>query len=122
MDSQELTQGGIHEGHECQRSEEVLTELAVRHPGLSFVDWPKDRVSMSTRASADKLNVIRARVTQHGTMGECDALDRERGKRRGPELPETPLIGVADEGHALGAQHSVRRLRDLEAKRDLFVF
>ena len=71
-----------------KRHEEVLTELPVRYPGRAFDSRLKRQGVDEERMPVTELYVVGAGVPEHEIARESAILDREREKRRVPELAE----------------------------------
>ena len=104
---EETPQPGVPMGHQRQGCEKVLAELAVGDPRRSLpVGFEGERVDQD-RSTPMILNVVRARVLERHSEPHRGLLHPQRREGRVLELTERPLIGVGDEGDALGSQGEV---------------
>ena len=94
----------------------MFAELAVRDPRRTvLVRLERERVDQDGPAVAE-LDVERRGVAQGPAVGERIELGVEREERRVAQLPERPLVRVADEVDRLGSDQRVgaRRLGEIE--------
>ncbi|MFN8619457.1 MAG: hypothetical protein U0869_01760 [Chloroflexota bacterium] len=90
-------QADVADRHQRKGREEVLAELAIGDPGCAL-DVPLERERVDEhRLRAAELDVVGGRVAQGQPRVKRLELDVERQERRVLELPEAPLVGVADE-------------------------
>ena len=92
----------IPAGHQRQRRQEVLAELLVRDPRRIRGQPLERQVVDEHRLDAPELDVVRGGVLERPALREAAAWTSEGQERRVLELPERPLIGIADEWHHLG--------------------
>ena len=85
-------------GHQRERGEEVLAELAVGDPRRALGSArSNDSVSMRIGRPRSELDVVGGRVAEREARLERERLGLEGQERGVPELPERPLVGVRDE-------------------------
>ena len=116
--AQEVRQADVAPGHQRQRRQEVLAELAVRDPRRAvLVRLERQRVDQD-RAAVAELDVVRRGVALRPAVRERVELGVERQERRVAQLAEGPLVRVADELDLLGLDHRVGagRLGEIEGR------
>jgi len=107
MDAQQLGEPHVAVGHQGQRREKVLAELAVAVPRTALlVALERERIDQD-RPALEKLDVVGARVLERHVVAQGRLLNSEGGERRVLELAEAPLVGIGEEGDLLGAQRQV---------------
>ncbi len=106
--AQQQDRADVSVGRQGERGQEVLAELAVGDPrraGLEGLE--RERVD-EHRPAAQELDVVGGGVAQREAGPEGRRLGVEGQERRVAELPERPLVGVADERDLLGPDDGVR--------------
>ena len=99
--AQEHPEPDVALGHQGERAEEVLAELAVRHPRRLGSARSNDRVSIRSAGRA-VLDVVGGRVLQDVTRRRAPAPQVERQQGGVLELAERPLVRIRDELDRLG--------------------
>ena len=127
VDTQELTQANIPIGHQRERSQEMLTELAVGDPRAPLWEGLEGQRVDEDGTAVMELDVVRARVLERHPVVHGDPLDPERRERGVPQLGEAPFVRVGDEAHGIRPHDPVRpggcgldlrlRVRDQELRR-----
>ena len=115
--AQEAAQPHVAQGHQRERRQEVLAELAIRDPRRASGGTTERQRVDEDRAPGAELDVVGARVPEREAGRDGPSLDVEGQERRRLELPEGPLVGIRDERQRLGADdgHGPRRVGgDLE--------
>ena len=109
------------EGHQRQRGEEMLAELAIAHPGRALaIDLERERID-EDRPAPMELHVVGAAILQAHPVLEGTALDLQGGEGGVPVLAEAPLVGIRDELDRLGPDDLVGQGRIPILRRQLFV-
>jgi len=94
INPQQLPKPDIPLCHQCQRSQKVLAELAIRHPWLTFPVLFKGQGVNQNRTPLVKLDIVGAGVLERHPQRQCFLLNSQRGKRSIFQLAEAPFIGV----------------------------
>ena len=102
LGAQQVREAHVAPRHQREGRQEVLAELAVRDPRRAvLVGLERERVDQD-RAAGAELDVERRGVAQRPAVGERVELGVERQERGVAQLPERPLVRVADELDRLG--------------------
>ncbi len=121
MEAEELSQSDIRIGHNRQRRQEVLAELAVGDPGFSLLQPFKGKRINQNRPSLKELQVEGACVLERHVVIDRHLLDLKRCESGVLQLAEGPFIGIGDEGQNFGANDFVGQLGNSGLRWNLFM-
>ena len=105
--AEQVRQADVASGHQGQRRQEVLAELAVGDPRRAVLErLERERVDQDGPGVAE-LDVVGGGVLERPAVGDRVELGVERQERRVAQLAEGPLVRIADELDRLGRDDRV---------------
>ncbi len=97
IDPHQLSQPYIPVGHQCQRRQEMLAELAIGDPWLPFlIHLERERIDQN-RFTIEELDIIGAGILERHAGLDGPPLDREGCQGCIFQLAERPFIGIGYE-------------------------